>query len=135
MIEAQPSLDYLKEPSTGGSPVKDQKKIQSCNDFEIEDFMPDGFEQFENASSLEMLCESEQNLRASASPFYPEKESGKLDNSFRIKHDLAQLREDGRLLQAIILIVDRLPSDEQAELAKHISESSNFEQCQDVEQY
>jgi len=79
----------LKEPSTGGSPVKDQKKIQSCNDFEIEDFMPDGFEQFENASSLEMLCESEQNLRASASPFYPEKESGKLDNSFRIKHDLA----------------------------------------------
>jgi hypothetical protein len=38
-------------------------------------------------------------------------------------------------LQAIILIVDRLPSDEQAELAKHISESSNFDQCQDVEQY
>jgi hypothetical protein len=51
--------------------------------------MPDGFEQFENASSLELLCESDKNLRASASPFYPEKEHDKLDNSFRIKHDLA----------------------------------------------
>jgi hypothetical protein len=60
------------------------------------DFIQDPFAQFENpmSSSLdceEMLCMSEEDrksLRASASPFYPDKEQNKLD-AFTIRHSLA----------------------------------------------
>lgn len=145
MIKAEASIDALRqEPSTGGSPIKEQKKNQSYNDFEIEDldFMQDPFEQFENVIGSSMSCEmlnmsdeERKSLRASASPFYPDKEQNKLD-AFTISHSLAQLRDNGTLLIGVTKLIDNLPSADKALLLKHISkENSNLDLSQDVEQY
>jgi len=58
-------------------------------------FMQDPFEQFENPMGSSMSCEmlnmsdeERKSLRASASPFYPDREQNKLD-AFTIRHSLA----------------------------------------------
>ena len=81
------------------------------------DFMPDPFEDFENPISSSLSCdmfgEQSENLRASASPFYPEKGSAKLDE-FTIKHSIAKLRENGTLLTGIKTLIDNLTEDQKA---------------------
>lgn len=100
--------------------------------------MQDPFDQFENpmSSSLscEMLGDSGENLRASASSFYPNKEQDKLDD-FTVKHSIAQLRENGTLLTGIKALIDNLSVDHKSELVKYISSSTNFDLSYDVEQY
>ena len=104
--------------------------------------MQDPFEQFENPMGSSMSCEmlnmsdeERKSLRASASPFYPDREQNKLD-AFTIRHSLAQLRDDGRLLIGITSLIDNLSTEHKAQLLKHISsENSNLDLCQDVEQY
>ena len=110
--ELEPS--FLKnEASTGGSPVKDQKN-QSYNDFEIEDFMQ-GYEmESSNMTSLMESDEERKSLRASASPFYPDKMQDKLkcSNSISVQNSIAVLRENGEILVGIKKLLDNLDTEE-----------------------
>jgi hypothetical protein len=129
---------YKQEASTGGSPVKDVQVRSYNNDFEIEDLMmqPDPFEQFENyaSSSCEMASYEEDNLRASAESFYPNK-APKMDLPSMIHVSLSQYREQGDLLSKIKELLDKLPKDQKLELFNLLNDgASNFDH-KDVEQY
>ena len=63
--------------------------------------------------SCEALISDEErkSLRASASPFYPDKNTGKL-GQFTIRTSLANLRENGSLLSGLTTLIDKLSKEE-----------------------
>jgi hypothetical protein len=91
-----------------------------------------GMQSSNMSAQMLMSDEERKSLRASASPFYPDKFQDKI--TFSMQESIEKIREHGGFLEGIKKLLDNLGQEEKSQVVQHLS-GENIENFQDVEQY